>query len=159
MTPSQFRIRRATREDIDSLAQFGIDMARETEGKALAQDLVARGVSAVFDDPARGFYLVAECDGRAVGGLLVTPEWSDWWNASYWWIQSVYVQPEYRSRGIYTGLHRRVEELAIENGGVCAIRLYVDRANTAAQAVYTRLGMNPARYDFFEKVLRSPDSG
>lgn len=40
-------------------------------------------------------------EGSPAAELLVTFEWSDWRNAQYWWIQSLYVVPEHRRKGIF----------------------------------------------------------
>ncbi len=143
-------VRRATPADRDALVEFNTAMAEETEDKQLSRERLTRGVQSVFEDSAKGFYLVAEANETVAGGLLVTREWSDWRNAYYWWIQSVYVLPQFRGQGVYARLHRYVEELATESGEVCAIRLYVDRDNARAKSVYSTLGMKPARYDFYE---------
>lgn len=150
----QTDIRRATRDDRDTFIEFNRALAEETEGKALSPETLGMGVDAVFDDPEKGFYLVAEVDGRPAAGLLITTEWSDWRNAYFWWIQSVFVVPEHRKQGIYSRLHRHVEALARAEENVCGIRLYVDRENGPARATYERLGMTPARYDFYESTLR-----
>ncbi len=146
-------IREATRDDRDALVRFNEAMARETEAKTLPRDRLSAGVDAVLGDRHKGFYLVATIEDLAVGGLLVTSEWSDWRNAFFWWIQSVYVEPRCRKMGVYTELHRRVEKIARSRGDVCGIRLYVDRNNTQAKATYERLGMKRGRYDFYERML------
>jgi GNAT superfamily N-acetyltransferase len=145
-------IRRAVRADTDTLVRFNLAMAEETEGKTLSPSVLGAGVRSVFDDPSKGFYVIAEAAGKPVGGLLVTPEWSDWRNAYYWWIQSVYVEPASRRHGVYTRLHRYVESAAKSALDVCGIRLYVDGNNAAARSVYERMGMARSRYDFFENV-------
>ena len=146
-------IREATKDDRGALVHFNEAMARETEAKRLPRDRLSAGVDGVLRDRNKGFYLVATIEDLAVGGLLVTAEWSDWRNASFWWIQSVYVEPRYRKTGVYTELHRRVEEMARSRGDVCGIRLYVDHNNTRAKATYERLGMKRGRYDFYERML------
>ena len=143
-------IQKATVEDIDTLVEFNRAMALETEGRSLPMDDVSRGVRAVFDSPEKGWYLIARHDGAPAGSLLVTPEWSDWRNADYWWIQSVYVRPEHRGKGIYKALHRRIEDLARKSEGVCGLRLYVDTDNSTAKTVYEKLGLAPSRYDMYE---------
>jgi len=154
----EITIRRAVVSDIDALVHFNLAMAAETEGKILSLPLLEAGVRSVFDDPSKGFYVIAEEDGKPIGGLLVTPEWSDWRNASYWWIQSVYVAPSSRKRGVYKRLHRYVESAARSAGDICGLRLYVDAANAAAKSVYKKLGMSESRYEFFESaVSESPD--
>ncbi len=146
---AEIQVRLAGPEHLDALAGFNLAMARETEGRELDAGLLHAGVEAVLDHPEHGFYVVAERDGQPLGGLLVTYEWSDWRNALFWWIQSVYVVPEHRRLGVYSAMHRYVTGEA-QRRGVCGLRLYVDKDNRAAQQVYTSLGMYHARYDLFE---------
>jgi GNAT superfamily N-acetyltransferase len=133
------------------VVEFNVAMAWETEGKALDPHRVRRGVAAVLEEPgSRGDYYLAELAGRPVGQLLITTEWSDWRNGYFWWIQSVYVHPEHRRRGVYRTLHRHVLSEARRRGDVCGLRLYVDRDNRRAQGVYASLDMRRARYDLWE---------
>src|SRR5438067_10699514 len=132
--------RDAIRADAATIVDFQLAMARETEEVALDRDVVTRGVAAVFDDRSRGRYFVAEKEGGVVASLLITYEWSDWRNGVVWWIQSVYVRPEFRGQGVYAGLYAHVREAA--DPSVRGIRLYVDKRNTRAQEGYRRLGLN-----------------
>ncbi len=86
---------------------------------------------------------------------MITFEWSDWRNGAVWWIQSVYVAPAWRRRGVYATLHEEVRRLARESGAV-GLRLYVDEDNTSARAVYRALGMQPSRYLMFEEMWAEP---
>jgi len=147
------KVRRAAATDLEHLVRCNREMARETEGRVLPHETVLAGVRTALADPHRGFYLVAECDGAPAGGLMVTTEWSDWNNAYYWWIQSVFVLGEFRGRGVYRALHNEVARQARESGDCCSIRLYVDHHNRRAKAVYEKLGMRPGRYDFYELDL------
>ena len=151
--PDDLTIRRATVDDAETLARFNEAMAAETEDKTLDPDTVRAGVRAVFDKPEQAFYLVAERDDTIVGSLMITTEWSDWRNANFWWIQSVYVRPEARRAGVYTALHREVRRRARDADGVCGLRLYVERDNAAAQAVYKELGMDAPPYRMYEEML------
>ena len=143
-------IRRATDEDAEFIVDSNIAMAGETENLVLDEEVVRPGVAAVLVDSSLGFYLIAEIGGNPAGQLMVTYEWSDWRNGLWWWIQSVYVRPEYRRRGVYSALHRHVSEAAQAAGGVCGIRLYVEQENTVAQGVYQSLDMYPTRYHMYE---------
>ena len=147
---SEFSIRRATPDDLEAIVRHNTAMALETEDRVLDPDTLREGVSRLLSDDIRGFYLVAASAGEIVGQLMVTFEWSDWRNAYFWWIQSVYVAPEFRREGVYRLLESSVKSQALQKGDVCGIRLYVDRDNLVAQRVYTNLGMNHARYDLFE---------
>jgi ribosomal protein S18 acetylase RimI-like enzyme len=149
----QVKIRTARREDAATLAEFNLRMARETEDKQLDSGVLASGVNAVLEDPKRGFYLVAEVDGEVAGSLMVTTEWSDWRNGPFWWIQSVYIAPRLRRRGVFRALYEEVRERARNTSRVCGCRLYVDRGNTAAQATYARLGLVETNYKLFEELF------
>lgn len=146
-------IRNATTQDIDSLVEFNLAMALETEGKHLDPDVLRKGVEAVFADDNKGFYLVAEDDGKIVGGLMVTYEWSDWRSGWFWWIQSVYIDPASRGQRIYSLLYDFVKQKAGASGNVCGFRLYVENENRHAQAVYKKVGMDAPHYVMFEEAL------
>jgi len=143
-------VRRASIADLDTVAIFNSAMAQETEGKNLNQARLRAGVEAVLQREALGFYLVAEVAGEVVGQLLITTEWSDWRNGYFWWVQSVYVAPEHRRRGVYRALHNHVRKEALNRQDVCGVRLYVDRDNHIAQQVYRHLGMSRSHYDLYE---------
>jgi ribosomal protein S18 acetylase RimI-like enzyme len=169
--PNDIHIRMAAPDDIATLADFNQTMAAETEGRQLDAQVLARGVAAVFDDPARGFYLIAEsrtsdldsCEDRpaedgspkpqVVGQLMVTYEHSDWRDGTFFWIQSVYVAPQARRRGVYRALHDEVIARAKARGDVCGVRLYVERNNAAAQQTYEAMGMQRTIYEMFEVSL------
>ncbi len=144
-------LRRAKAADLETIVQFNLSMARETEDIILDAQTVRRGATAVMNDPRRGFYLLAEIGGRVAGQLMVTPEWSDWRNQWFWWIQSVYVAPEFRRRGLFATLFGEVHKLAAGRGDVAGIRLYVDKENTAAQKTYISLGMQESNYRMYER--------
>lgn len=146
-------VRLATREDADALVQFNQAMAAETEGKTLDPGKISSGVSAVFTDERKGFYVVAEDLGKIVGGLMVTYEWSDWRNAWFWWIQSVYILPEARGTKLYSRMYEFVKARAAEDGNVCGFRLYVETENTHAQNVYKSVGMSRSHYLMFEEEV------
>lgn len=143
-------IREARPEDAPVIVDFQIRMARATEDLELDFDTVTRGVAAVFADPAKGTYRVAEADGRVIGSLLTTFEWSDWRNGTVLWIQSVYVLPEWRRRGIYRMLYEHLRRQVERSPDLRGLRLYVDQRNTAAQQVYERLGMTKEHYQLYE---------
>jgi ribosomal protein S18 acetylase RimI-like enzyme len=150
---SPVKIRAARPSDADVIADYNIRIARETESFALNPEIVARGVRAVLADPAKGLYFVAEADGRVVGQLMITHEWSDWRDGDIWWVQSVYVHPDYRKRGAFKALYRHAEQQARAAGAV-GIRLYVDEENEAAQQAYVRLGMSLSNYRVMQVMFR-----
>jgi GNAT superfamily N-acetyltransferase len=143
-------VRAATRADIPFLVESNTSMALETEHKVLDREVLTHGTQAVFAEPRRGFYRIAERDGIAVGCLMVTCEWSDWRNGDWWWIQSVYVVPSARRSGVFSMLYADVEARARAADGVVGLRLYVENENVTAQATYAALGMNDSGYRLLE---------
>jgi GNAT superfamily N-acetyltransferase len=143
-------VRPATSADIAGIAAFNQAMAIETEGKTLATDKIMGGVTRMLNDPSLGFYLVAEADGGLVGCLGITFEWSDWRNGLFWWIQSVFVDANYRRQGVFAHLYNHVSEMARNQTNVCGIRLYVEHDNTNAQQTYLGLGMVETAYKLLE---------
>jgi len=148
-------IRDAVIDDASTIVDFQIRMARETENLELDRAICSAGVRAVFADPARGRYLVAEETREAsarhiIGSLMITSEWSDWRNGAVWWIQSVYVIPTARGQGVYRRMYEHIRQQVLASDNVRGLRLYVDLRNDAAQQVYRRLGMNGDHYTLFE---------
>jgi GNAT superfamily N-acetyltransferase len=142
-------IRKAKPEDAVVIIDFQKKMAWETEQMALVTDLVTRGVKAVFENPARGQYWVAEREGIVISSLLITHEWSDWRNADVWWFQSVYVLPEYRRKGVFRKMYTFIKEEAVRKG-IAGLRLYVETNNFPAQKTYESLGMQSEHYRMYE---------
>jgi ribosomal protein S18 acetylase RimI-like enzyme len=136
--------------DIDVIAEYQIKMALETEGLKLDPKTVGDGVSAVFDDPSKGKYWLAEADGQVVGCLLAIAEWSDWRNGTVLWIHSVYVDLQYRKNGIYTKLYEHLKKMVEESHELRGLRLYVDKSNLKAQKIYEGLGMSGEHYYLYE---------
>ena len=157
------RVRDAGPEDAALFAGFNAAMARETEGKDLDESVLLRGSLGLFEQPQRGRYFLAESAqepfpashgetpaAQVLGGCLVTYEWSDWRAGTFWWLQSVYVLPQARRRGGFRALYDHVLGLARATPGVVGLRLYVERENERAQAVYRAVGMTESAYRLFE---------
>lgn len=139
--------------DISAIVAFQLAMALETEQVTLDPATCLKGVTAVFEVPSHGRYFVAENGaGEVVASLLITYEWSDWRNGLVWWIQSVYVTPAERGKGVFAGLYGHIKQQADADQNVRGLRLYADRRNTGAQQVYTRLGMDGGHYVVFEAM-------
>ncbi len=150
-------IRKAIPEDAVALSEFNQNMAFETEAIELIPEVITAGVKTMIENPQMGFYLVAENQAVIRASLMVTTEWSDWRNGLFWWIQSVYVKPEYRRQGLYRQLYQRVKAMAEAETGVCGFRLYVEHDNSNAQKTYHSLGMQETGYKLFEELKASTE--
>jgi ribosomal protein S18 acetylase RimI-like enzyme len=149
----ELTVRDARAEDAAVLVAYNSAMANETEGKSLDPDTIGPGVANLLANSSRGRYWVAECDGAVVGQIMVTYEWSDWRNGNLWWIQSVYVHPDWRRKGVFSALYHHVESLASADPDAIGLRLYVEENNTRAQRTYEALGMVKPRYLVMEALF------
>ena len=147
------KVRPATAADVELLASWAEAMAWETEHKRLDPATIRRGVAEGIADAARARYFIAQRNGQAAGTLMLTTEWSDWRCGWWWWIQSVYVPPEHRRGGVLRALYAHVHALAVADGGVCGLRLYVEHGNAVAQRTYESLGMGDSGYRLLEVEL------
>jgi ribosomal protein S18 acetylase RimI-like enzyme len=155
----QLNIRRARSSDAPVIADFNLRLAQETEGLRLDPACVEAGAIALLKDAAKGVYYVAEINGAVVGQLMITYEWSDWRNGNLWWIQSVYVKPEFRAQGIFRRLFEHLKALAQAQKDVPALRLYVHADNVRAHQSYQKLGMTRTKYEVFEMDLAGHSGG
>lgn len=152
--PNTIPIRRAGPNDTSTITAFNAAMALETEDRRLDQETLREGVRSLLSRPEYGFYVIAEHSHlnqmEPIGQLMITYEWSDWRNGMFWWVQSVYVVPDYRHRGVYQAMHRYIIDQTKNDPRICGLRLYVARDNHRAHAVYQRVGLVPSSYDLYE---------
>ncbi|HEU5406997.1 MAG TPA: GNAT family N-acetyltransferase [Nitrospira sp.] len=155
MMIERIHIRPARQDDVGTIVMFNAALALETESRRLDLAILRNGTLAFLDSPGYGFYIVAELpEGKnysPVGQLMITYEWSDWRNGVFWWIQSVYVVPDRRGLGVFRAMHDHILFKAKTDPRVCGIRLYVERENRKAQAVYRRIGLRPSCYAIYEQ--------
>jgi GNAT superfamily N-acetyltransferase len=148
-------IRAASEADLDVIVAANLALAGESERLQLDQTTLREGVLKLLDGRVAGQYWVAELDGRVVGQLLITFEWSDWRNRMVWWIQSVHVEPEARRTGVFRALYEHTRRAA-QAAGAAGLRLYVDTTNSRAETVYAAVGMKGEHYkvleDMFEEI-------
>jgi ribosomal protein S18 acetylase RimI-like enzyme len=147
------KIRKGELKDAKAIARFNVMMAKETKNKDLDFETVIRGVKAVVKDPHKGFYLVAESKDEIVGHLMVTPEWSDWRNMNFLWIQSVYVPEDLRKQGIFSALYHHLKDIARYKKKVAGLRLYLEVNNETAKKAYEALGMHNPGHDMYEVLV------
>jgi ribosomal protein S18 acetylase RimI-like enzyme len=146
----EFSVTPAELSDARFIIEANRAMALETENKELDINVLQKGVQAVLTNPYHGEYWIAKKAGQPAGCLMITYEWSDWRNGQFWWIQSVYVMPEYRRQGVFRALFDHIQENAKADYNCCGLRLYVEKSNQRAQNTYASLGMAFTDYDLYE---------
>ncbi|HJR60890.1 MAG TPA: GNAT family N-acetyltransferase [Vicinamibacterales bacterium] len=141
-----YKIRDAVQADIDTLVAFTVQEAYEAERIDSDEAAVRRGVQGGFRNPPLATYWVAETsDRRVVASTSMVTEWSDFHGGHYWWIQSLYIVPEHRGRGLVELLIDHLTRAA-EASGALDLRLYAHSSNERALRVYRRCGFAPAPY-------------
>ena len=143
-------IRKALNKDRDVIARYNYNLAYETENKILDMNILTRGVEAIIKDENKGIYHVCEINGEVVGQIMYTFEWSDWRNGTFLWIQSVYVNKEFRGMGVFKALYKFIRDIADNDNNICGIRLYVEKENTIAKKTYKNIGMKECNYYIYE---------
>jgi GNAT superfamily N-acetyltransferase len=143
-------VREAKPNDWETIAGFQIAMAMETENVRLDEATINPGVLAIFTNPNLGRYFVAESGNKIIASLMVTYEWSDWRNSTVWWLQSVYVLPEFRRKGVFSMMYRFIRQRVEQMPGVSGLRLYMIHHNETAGKAYEKLGMDGNHYRMFE---------
>ena len=146
-------VRMGQDKDADSLVRFNMALTWETERKQLSLPLVNKGVQTLLKNPQYGFYVVAEKSSEIIGAFMVTFEWSDWRCGLFWWIQSVYVKPEFRQRGVFRRLYEYLKDKASRESNVCGFRLYVQQSNRTALSTYGKVGIKETPYKVYEELF------
>ncbi len=144
-------IRKAELTDAASLATNNMHLAWETEQTHLDHDTTLQGVASLLKDKHKGFYLISVEKDQIIGQVMITYEWSDWYNYQIWWLQSVYVVPKKRREKIFHLLFTEIKNLARKQG-VSLLKLYVRMDNQAAQQVYTKIGMRKSDYYIYSNI-------
>ena len=141
-----FHIRMATSADLESLVLFAIAEAKEAEGIKKDSKRVRQGITAALNDDSIARYWVLEKSNTGViGSVSIVKEWSDWNSGYYWWIQNMYILPEFRGKGLMERLIQDLKDTAREEGAL-ELRLYVHKNNAQAISAYQKVGFFDADY-------------
>jgi GNAT superfamily N-acetyltransferase len=149
-THPQIVVRDAHTGDTEQIAEYNRRLALESEGKSLDPATLAAGVRRGLSSPELCRYFVASVNGKPVATTMVTFELTDWRDGVIWWLQSVYVEPEFRRHGVFRSIYRHIEAAARKHPDARGLRLYVHRENERAMRTYESLGMSKADYEVYE---------
>ncbi len=150
---SGYSLRRASSADLDTLVAFTLQAARQAEGADKDIEAVGRGVRSGLEDPTLAAYWVAESIGcGVVASTSIVTEWSDFNGACYWWIQSLFIMPEHRGRGLVGLMLDHLADAAREAGAL-ELKLYVNNANQRALKAYHRCGFKEVPCTIMKRQL------
>ena len=144
------KIRKANIQDIDFLIHFTAEEAKEAESIEKIPSTLKEGIKAALKDNSKSIYwVIVDESNRPFGNVSALREWSDWYAGYYWWIQSMYISPEYRGKGYIQLLIDEVKkEMRKENG--LELRLYVHNSNKIAIRAYEKIGFVKTDYEIMK---------
>jgi predicted GNAT family acetyltransferase len=141
------KIRRAELRDLPYLVDFTSEEAREAENTVKIPETLTRGIEAALQDGTIATYWVmTDSEDCPIGSVSSVREWSDWNAGYYWWIQSMYLKPDYRGKGLMSRLIDEVKTEMIAQGGL-ELRLYVHSDNIVAKKAYEKVGFIHSDYE------------
>ena len=139
-------IRKAELRDLPFLVEFTSEEAREAENVVKIPETLSRGIEvALRDRNVASYWVMTDKDDTPVGSVSSVREWSDWNAGYYWWIQSMYLRPDCRGKGLMHELISCVESEMYREGGL-ELRLYVHRDNAVAKRAYEKSGFSLSDY-------------
>lgn len=143
-TEPEIEIRQATAGDLETIVDMVASITWETEGREQDKGRLIKSTTQLFENPAKGFCLVADAGGQVVGIVVVTYLWSYYRSGTTWWLDAVYVDADWRRRGVFSLLYDRVLQSARSSADSIGIGLRVVHDNHVAKAAYSRKGMSEA---------------
>ncbi len=146
MDKKAYIIRRAKLADLEKLVSFTVAEAKEAEGIDLSPENVHRSVLAALENETLGkYWVLAGENDEIIGNISIVREWSNWKGGYYWWIQSLFIQPEFRGLGLMQMLIDTVKEEARKGEGL-ELRLCVHSTNIRALKAYRKSGFSESDY-------------
>jgi GNAT superfamily N-acetyltransferase len=139
-------VRQAKLIDLGQLVEFTLSEANEAEGISKNCEKVRKGIrTALEDESVAVYWVIQDSHNELIGNVSVVKEWSNWNAGYYWWIQSMYIRPEHRGRGLMKKLLQTVRESA-RQGKALDLRLYVHKNNERAIKAYLKSGFVDSDY-------------
>lgn len=145
-------IRKFVPEDREDYIRFSTEFYNSSAvDKPVPKEHFEQGFDEMMrsDVYVQGYMLV--CDGNNVGYCVTMKTYSVEAGGITIWIDELFVQEEYRSKGLGRELFKYIEE----NGDkkLRRIRLEVELENGRAISLYKKMGFEPAPYDGMWKTI------
>jgi ribosomal protein S18 acetylase RimI-like enzyme len=146
LSEASLKVRRAELNDLDKLVEFTAAEAREAEGHEKDTKTLGDGIKAALEDRSIAMYWVLlNQNNEPVGSASALKEWSDWSAGYYWWIQSMYIESDYRGKGYMDLLLDAIRSDMKKQDGL-ELRLYVNEDNQVAIKAYKKSNFTFSKY-------------
>lgn len=140
---TQATVREAGADDVQAVAGAVESLLAELGGRRPERAVLEAEVQALLDDPEGGSVLVAEADGRLVGMLSASWQRAIHVPGVYATIQDLWVEGDWRSRGVGAELVEAIASQA-RSRGVSRLEVGLPRETFAAiastESFYSRNG-------------------
>lgn len=137
-------IRRMEQEDIAPLADLNARIFGDT-----SPEQAARVFSASFRSGVKGACLVAQEEGRIIGGIIAERKIAFSRNAAG--IKSFFVMEEHQKKGLGKALLEGCIS-ALKDAGIESVSLSVEPGNEAAISLYEKTGFELFRLKYIKKL-------
>lgn len=131
-------IRKATQSDIPTIVRFVKDLAlyeKEPDSAVLTEtDILRDG----FGENPFFYVLMADWDGKSVGFAFYFFNYSTWLGKPGIYLEDLYVDPEFRGKGIGKNLLKEIAKIAVESN--------------CARVQWQVLDWNQPSIDFYESL-------
>ena len=148
----EYKVRQATPEDSKFLADNTADLSMETENKECNMELTTKFLTMALNRPNEIVYFIASFEDKDIASCGCTYEYNVVDNTMYLWFQSVFVDKDFRGKGVFRALFNHAQDIAIQRGYKGA-RLYVERNNEVARAIYQKYG-----FEFVDLAIWEADT-
>lgn len=150
--------REARSEDVDTLVELSLSLAKETEGRVLDQATVRTGLEQLMGVEGRNVF-VAEVETaggkkQVIGFLSVSgKEWSEWKNGLFVWLGSAYVSKNFRGQDVVQRLYKEAVTYSKQSLGAIGVRTYVRLDNTVSIGAHVKGGLKSTGYVLMQAVF------
>lgn len=128
-------------QKIDEITDMILKMAKETENKNLDKVKVKLAIDKLKKNSNLGHYVVISDNDKYCGMNMVTFEYNVHENKRVLWLQSVFIDENYRNKGLFRKLLKENENFANDKEDFAkVVKLYMEKNNTKAEQVYLKLG-------------------
>lgn len=130
--------RKAENRDLDYLSElfdtYRIFYRKETDIKSAKNFLTER-----ISNNDSEIFVAENTEGKPIGFVQLYPLFSSTRMKKLWLLNDLFVNPEYRSKGISIGLINKAKEL-VEKSKACGMYLETEKSNLIGNNLYPKTG-------------------
>ena len=127
---TKYAIEEFKKENFQTLFSFQQELAWETEHRKLNEQTVIDTFKFFIKNKGLGYYYVIKLNDKVIGCTMINFGNNLFKKLTVNWIQSVFVDKNYRKKGVFTQLYNHIQNLHKQNKK--NLRLFVEVENEIA---------------------------